>query len=809
MYTHDTNHSSRMDISSPTPSDQQYSLKWNDFQSSILTSFRHLRDEEDFVDVTLACDQRSFTAHKQNQSSTSIPWDLIADDSSQPTPPPQKRIKSAELYKKQHGLTDDQLIVRDHVSIHQHALRRERDKSKDSRERDRSLEMKESLLSQALEGGPTLTIPTQHSDLQSLQAQSTGEDSNSSDTVASDAGDGAMDGLNGSLDHSRTPSFANSFLGLQNLPGLLPGPSGMPDNFDAQQHCVAVIKQEVHDIDGDDDDDDGDVDDNEMPHEKSVSISSPSNATKSVVAHESAGLPSAVTTLQQTQKSFKERFRQQQEEIVNRLHKAVTDNLKLMNQGTESCNGNGFANKQDDLCSNRNLNMNLSANSSRFAVRNYNGSTSEVKTCRLNKSKISNAMSVVQQLHSNVPNDLFSSLIDNDDNNNNNSNNNLLHDDNNSDSNYLLPCPLCEIPLEPRVFRQHLDRHYPRDSPICPVLQCGRRFAHPNSVRNHMRLKHTIQWNRMKSMRSSGVSRRSLEMRVRATDPRPCPKCGKIYRSAHTLRTHLEDKHTICPGYRCVLCGTVAKSRNSLHSHMSRQHRGISTKDLPVLPMPSPFDPELASKLLAKAGVSISAAELRARASPTGSRRSDMKLEMRSGEDSDLDDPEDLTMAHGLGNSGSNKFNTGFSSNPFNHPNTTITRVRQDAQKMLESQKDNAMQHSAATGSAILDTYLQFITENTFGMGMTQEQAAAAIHAAKMAQKMAMERNFDKLPPGFFPPHLDISKITNQDSNSKNLNLPNVTIEPTSNNSGHKSLNLSGNSGLDIRRSEHSERDDQ
>lgn len=157
------------------------------------------------------------------------------------------------------------------------------------------------------------------------------------------------------------------------------------------------------------------------------------------------------------------------------------------------------------------------------------------------------------------------------------------------------------------------------------------------------------------------VSRRSLEMRVRATDPRPCPKCGKIYRSAHTLRTHLEDKHTICPGYRCVLCGTVAKSRNSLHSHMSRQHRGISTKDLPVLPMPSPFDPELASKLLAKAGVSITAAELRARASPTGTRRSDMKLEMR--DDSDLDDPEDLTMSHGMGHSGNNKYNQAFSPN--------------------------------------------------------------------------------------------------------------------------------------------------
>lgn len=60
----------------------------------------------------------------------------------------------------------------------------------------------------------------------------------------------------------------------------------------------------------------------------------------------------------------------------------------------------------------------------------------------------------------------------------------------------------------------------------------------------------------------------------------------------------MEDKHSNCNGFRCVLCGTVAKSRNSLHSHMSRQHRGISTKDLPLLPMPSPWSPEIASKYI-------------------------------------------------------------------------------------------------------------------------------------------------------------------------------------------------------------------
>lgn len=216
-------------------------------------------------------------------------------------------------------------------------------------------------------------------------------------------------------------------------------------------------------------------------------------------------------------------------------------------------------------------------------------------------------------------------------------------------------------------------------------------------------------------------------MRVRATDPRPCPKCGKIYRSAHTLRTHLEDKHTVCPGYRCVLCGTVAKSRNSLHSHMSRQHRGISTKDLPVLPMPSPFDPEMASRLLAKAGVKISAAELRARASPTGTRRPDMKLEVRqSGDDGgDTDnDPEDLTMAP-IGSSNNGPVGRypdhlmGLSSSAFSHPGTTITRVGPpkglDGKDQHGTPPGSSGAAAAATGSALLDTYLQFITENSFG----------------------------------------------------------------------------------------------
>jgi len=45
-------------------SDQHFCLRWNNFHSNIATSFEHLRDHEDFVDVTLACEGKSLKAHK-------------------------------------------------------------------------------------------------------------------------------------------------------------------------------------------------------------------------------------------------------------------------------------------------------------------------------------------------------------------------------------------------------------------------------------------------------------------------------------------------------------------------------------------------------------------------------------------------------------------------------------------------------------------------------------------------------------------------------------------------------------------------
>lgn len=52
----------------------------------------------------------------------------------------------------------------------------------------------------------------------------------------------------------------------------------------------------------------------------------------------------------------------------------------------------------------------------------------------------------------------------------------------------------------------------------------------------------------------------------------------------------------------------------------------------------------------------------------------------------------------------------------FNHPNTTITRIRHGSMTpKSEMTKDQHGNQMPQMGSAILDTYLQFITENAYG----------------------------------------------------------------------------------------------
>lgn len=58
LQENNNNHTSKM------VDTQHFCLRWNNYQSSITSAFENLRDDEDFVDVTLACDGRSLKAHR-------------------------------------------------------------------------------------------------------------------------------------------------------------------------------------------------------------------------------------------------------------------------------------------------------------------------------------------------------------------------------------------------------------------------------------------------------------------------------------------------------------------------------------------------------------------------------------------------------------------------------------------------------------------------------------------------------------------------------------------------------------------------
>jgi len=45
-------------------SSEKFCLRWNDFESNISSTFRELREDKDFFDVTLACDDEQLQAHK-------------------------------------------------------------------------------------------------------------------------------------------------------------------------------------------------------------------------------------------------------------------------------------------------------------------------------------------------------------------------------------------------------------------------------------------------------------------------------------------------------------------------------------------------------------------------------------------------------------------------------------------------------------------------------------------------------------------------------------------------------------------------
>jgi len=66
--------------------DEQFCLRWNDFQTCIKSTFQGLREEKEFMDVTISCDGEQVTAHKVILSACSVTFRQILMKNPAPHP---------------------------------------------------------------------------------------------------------------------------------------------------------------------------------------------------------------------------------------------------------------------------------------------------------------------------------------------------------------------------------------------------------------------------------------------------------------------------------------------------------------------------------------------------------------------------------------------------------------------------------------------------------------------------------------------------------------------------------------------------
>jgi hypothetical protein len=78
------------------PESEQFCLKWNDFQQCIKSTFQDLRDQPDFMDVTLSCDGEQVRAHKVILSACSVTFRHLLK--ANPAPNPVILLWVSEIY---------------------------------------------------------------------------------------------------------------------------------------------------------------------------------------------------------------------------------------------------------------------------------------------------------------------------------------------------------------------------------------------------------------------------------------------------------------------------------------------------------------------------------------------------------------------------------------------------------------------------------------------------------------------------------------------------------------------------------------
>ncbi|XP_048509145.1 protein abrupt isoform X3 [Athalia rosae] len=439
--------------SSSSSGEQQYSLRWNDFHSSILSSFRHLRDEEDFVDVTLACDSSSFTAHKVVLSACS---------------PYFRRLLKANPC--QHPI----VILRDVASSDMESLLRFMYHGE--------VHVGQEQLAAFLKTAQMLQVrglADVNSGATKIPPPSSSANNGSAPTTPrlpwQDNGRGDGLPLNDSglspppekRPRSYSPPLGNhiepkpdlqeSLLGqaLEGGPTIHTTPS---NNVQKGNHDNSLQAQSTGE-------DSNSLSDNEEDISNNDSIlnsvkTEPTDLLNDSIEHHRSTFPAALLGLQGLMPG------------PSGIHAANQDPSYDTADFDEGVNG---------------LYHHRHPSHRRQSPKGAGATTTSTTTFVPHAGTSSSAAARRQTMLTSTQRDC------------NLRQQRTLHE---HQRQHGYRCPLCSRTLlDISTMRAHLEHHYPRDSPTCPVTSCAKTFSHPNSVRNHMRMKHPVQWDQIKTLR--------------------------------------------------------------------------------------------------------------------------------------------------------------------------------------------------------------------------------------------------------------------------------------------------------------------
>ncbi|XP_046414943.1 protein abrupt-like isoform X5 [Neodiprion fabricii] len=418
--------------SSSSSGEQQYSLRWNDFHSSILSSFRHLRDEEDFVDVTLACDSSSFTAHKVVLSACS---------------PYFRRLLKANPC--QHPI----VILRDVASSDMESL------------------LRFMYHGEVHVGQEQLTAFLKTA--QMLQVRGLA-DVNSGATKIPPPSSSAN---NGSAPTTPRLPWQDNGRGdglPANESGLSPPPEKRPRSYSPPLGNHVETKSDLQ---------------------------------ESLLGQALEGGPTIHTT------------------PSNNVQKGNHDNsLQAQSTGEDS---NSLSDNEEDASINESILNSVKtepADMLNDPVEHHHRNTFPAALLGLQ-----GLMPGPSGIHAANQDPSYDTGVDEGENGVYHHHHHHHHNPSHRQSPKVTSrtqtasgqpdfrqqrmlqehhrqhgyrCPLCcRTLLDISAMRAHLEHHYPRDSPTCPVTSCAKTFSHPNSVRNHMRMKHPVQWDQIKTLR--------------------------------------------------------------------------------------------------------------------------------------------------------------------------------------------------------------------------------------------------------------------------------------------------------------------